>query len=148
MIQIALHPRTFDDLRWHLEMNVYGPPRGSVIDMAYGVKLKVDYDCKEYRPAKWVFPKERFVKYTKSDEGWCRYFGFGHEIPEQEPELKIVRDLPLMEFEPSMRRVRFMAWDERATSVGHDFEDQEYVEAARAVVQLKKLLSKIYAEDS
>ena len=119
-----------------------------VVDMAYGVKLKVDYDCKEYLPAKWVFPKERFVKYTKSDESWCRYFGFGHEIPEQEPELKIVRDLPLMEFEPSMRRVRFMAMDERATAVGYDFEDQEYVKAARAVVQLKKLLSKIYAEES
>lgn len=31
------------------------------------------------REKHWGFPVERFTKYEKSDEPWCRYFGIGKE---------------------------------------------------------------------
>lgn len=45
--------------------------------MLFGVKIVVDKSAFE---KEWVFPKEKFVEFEKSDEWWCRKYGVGKEI--------------------------------------------------------------------
>jgi len=48
----------------------------------YGIDIKFDNKLKptiNEQKGRWIFPKERFVTYEHSDEGWCRYFKIGHE---------------------------------------------------------------------
>lgn len=37
----------------------------------------------------WIFPKERFLEYDKSDEWWCRKYGVGHEGPAEPAIFKV-----------------------------------------------------------
>lgn len=38
----------------------------------------------------WGFPVERFTRYEKSDEPWCRYFGIGKEA-----DVNVKRSIPM-----------------------------------------------------
>lgn len=68
---IVCHPDNIEVLRRRLAANGR--------DMANGIPV-IENPLLPKHPRKWVFPEDQFVEYDASDERWCRYFGFGHEV--------------------------------------------------------------------
>lgn len=53
-------------------------PEIESVEQLLGVAVRTDKNLPITKRV-WVFPKDPYFKYEKSDETWCRYFGIGHE---------------------------------------------------------------------
>ena len=147
-IHIAMHPQTFHDLTYKImereNWMLGAPQRGGMRDMMLGIEIRRDPCLNCYIPAKWKFPKERFVTYQKSDESWCRYFGIGKEIPEVMAEIVIRRDLPVYHFSEFEQHRYYYSDNALSNRVGYNFEDREYEDATRALEWIWKMLGDEY----
>lgn len=79
-----MHISTFNFLKQKIEVasKIQVPVHYNGIDMVFdGVQIIIDNDLKPTidEGKAWIFPKEKFVTYEKSDEEWCRYFGIGRQ---------------------------------------------------------------------
>jgi hypothetical protein len=71
---IAAHPHNIDYIRSTFRKTTVKTGDGFNLSYKLIANDSLPIYCK-----KWVFPKEQFWEYDKSNEDWCRYFGFGHE---------------------------------------------------------------------
>lgn len=79
-----MHISTFHFLKEKIEVasRIQVPVYYSGLDMVFGGdQIIVNNDLKPTidEGKDWIFPKERFVSYEKSDEEWCNYFGIGRQ---------------------------------------------------------------------
>lgn len=81
---ILMHETTYQYIKDYIESNCPLPVSvqysGEVFNLN-GHVVKIDNSLKPTinEGTDWIFPKEKFITYEKSDESWCRYFGIGRQ---------------------------------------------------------------------
>lgn len=144
-IRLEMHPETWFTLEDAM-FESHGMPMhacsGEKQAYVFGIPVRINYNL---RPAgiveKWIPPKERFVTYEESDEGWCRFCGIGSVRRVVDcGDIRICRDLPEFQIAPGYGvRYQWATLDERVDRVGYEcFDDPEYINAVKAKAIIEK----------
>lgn len=85
-MRIICHPENFDWLKQHFPAAT-APSDGFLT----GIQIIPDPNCPIYQ-REWVFPRERFVEYEKSDEAWAIPLGFGRWQETKDRVFHVIKD--------------------------------------------------------
>lgn len=90
-VTVLCHPDSFERLQKAITRQAPPPAVAELLRVHGTIEVRASDRVPEFA-TRWEFPQERYWRYEKSDEPWCRYFGIGREVVTDEPALYLIQD--------------------------------------------------------